>query len=225
MPLPKKVQKADIVHAALKISETEPLDSLTARRLAQELNCSVQPIFYNFATMDELKAAALDTMYQIYLDYMNEGSESAHPYKGMGLAYIRFARDYPSYFKHLFMTRTNHNLETFIAQDTADDKLLQCGAKFSGLSLDTQKQFHLKVAVFTHGLATLVATGTVQITDAEVDALLTHTVHELLVGHKQLTTAEPAQPTKAESTQSTKVEPTQSANTEPAQLTEERKNA
>lgn len=187
MPLPKKVQKADIIHAALKISETEPLDNLTARRLAQELNCSVQPVFYNFATMDELKAAALDTMYQIYLDYMNEGAESEHPYKGMGLAYIRFARDYPSYFKHLFMTRTNHSLETFIDQDAADDKLIQHGMQFSGLDNKSQRQFHLKVVVFTHGLAALVAAGTVQITDAELDALLGSAVRELLAGHKQLT--------------------------------------
>lgn len=194
MPLVKKVQKADIIHAALKIAESEPLDSLTARRLAQELNCSVQPIFYNFATMDDLKAAALDTMYQIYLDYMNEGAESPQPYKGMGLAYIRFARDYPSYFKYLFMTRTNHNLETFIDQDAADDKLIQHGAKFSGLEPEAQRHFHLKVAVFTHGLATLVATGTVQITDAEVNALLSSTVRELLVGHKQLDHSK--QPTK-----------------------------
>ena len=187
MPLPKKVQKADIIHAAIKIAETEPLDNLTARRIAQELNCSVQPIFYNFATMDELKAAALDTMYQIYLDYMNEGSKAVQPYKGMGLAYIRFARDYPGYFKNLFMSHTSYSLEAFINQDAADGKLLQHGAQFSGLDPDAQKDFHLKVFVFTHGLATLVATGTVQITDAEVDALLTHTVRELLTGHKQLT--------------------------------------
>lgn len=186
MPLAKKIQKADIVRAALKIAETEPLDSLTARRLAQELNCSVQPIFYNFATMDELKSAALDTMHQIYLDYMNEGAQSPQPYKGMGLAYIRFARDYPSYFKHLFMTRTNHNLEAFIYQDSADANLVRHGAKFSGLDADAQRHFHLKVAIFTHGLATIVATDTVQITDAEVEALLANTVHELLAGHKQL---------------------------------------
>lgn len=186
MPLPKKVQKADIVHVALKIAETEPLDDLTARRLAQELNCSVQPIFYNFTTMDKLKAAALDTMYQIYLDYMSEGSQSPHPYKGMGLAYIRFARDYPSYFKYLFMNRTDHNLETFIDQDVADAALIQRGMEYSGLDRSEQKQFHLKVAIFTHGLATLVATGTVQISDAEIDAILTDTVHELLAGYKTL---------------------------------------
>lgn len=187
MPLVRKIQKADIVHAALKIAETEPLDGLTARRLAQELNCSVQPIFYNFATMDGLKAAALDTMYQIYLDYMREGSESPHPYKSMGLAYIRFARDYPGYFKHLFMTRTSHSLESFLDQDSADAALTQHGMDFSGLDTKAQKHFHLKVFIFTHGLATLVATNTVQITDAEVDALLSNTVRELLAGHKQLT--------------------------------------
>lgn len=186
MITPKKVLKPDIIQAALKLAETESLDSLTARRLAEELNCSVQPIFYNFATMDELKAAALDTMYQIYLDYMAEGSSSELPYKGMGLAYVRFARDYPSYFKNLFMNRTDHNLAAFIDQDVADATMIQHGMKFSGLDKNSQKHFHLKVAVFTHGLATLVATGTVQITDAEVDALLASTVRELLAGHKAL---------------------------------------
>lgn len=46
MPLPKKIKKEDIVKAALEIIKTENLDDLTARRLAEALNCSVQPIFY-----------------------------------------------------------------------------------------------------------------------------------------------------------------------------------
>lgn len=186
MSTPKKVLKPDIIQAALRLAETEPLDSLTARRLAEELNCSVQPIFYNFATMDELKAAALDTMHQLYLDYMIEASGCDKPYKSMGLAYIRFARDYPTYFKNLFMNHTDHNLATFIDQDVADTTIIRHGMQFTGLDKTAQKSFHLKVAIFTHGLATLVATGTVQITDAEADALLTETVHELLAGHKAL---------------------------------------
>lgn len=35
MPLPKKVQKEDIVKAALEIIKTESLDEITARRLAK----------------------------------------------------------------------------------------------------------------------------------------------------------------------------------------------
>lgn len=188
MSIPKKVQKADIVAAALEIAKTEPLDSLTARRLAQELNCSVQPIFYNFANMDELKSAALDTMYQIYLDYMAEGSHDPKPYKGMGLAYIRFARDYPSYFKLIFMNKTNLTPETFIDNDNQGNNILQHGMEFSGLDPASQKHFHLKVWIFTHGLASLVATGTVQITDAEIEKLLETTVREMLAGHKALIT-------------------------------------
>lgn len=186
MSIPKKVQKADIVQAALEILKTEPLDSLTARRLAEELHCSVQPIFYNFATMDDLKSRALDTIHQIFLDYMTEASAAPRPYKSMGLAYIRFARDYPGYFKILFMSHTDHDLDTFTDQDASDDLLLRHGMEFTGLTRDAQKQFHLKVFVFTHGLATLIASDTVQITDAEVDALLAQTVHELLAGHKAL---------------------------------------
>lgn len=193
MPLTKKIQKADIVQAALEILKTEPLDNLTTRRLAEELHCSVQPIFYNFATMDDLKARALDAIHQIYLDYMAEASAAPLPYKSMGLAYIRFARDYPNYFKILFMGQTDHNLETFADQDTADDVMIQHGMEFSGLSRGDQKKFHLKVAIFTHGLAALIANGTAQITDAEADALLAETVHAMLIGHKRLAESQPAE--------------------------------
>lgn len=186
MSTPKKVQKADIVQAALEILKTEPIDSLTARRLAEVLNCSVQPIFYNFATMDELKTRALDTIHQIYLDYMEQGSHDSRPYKGMGLAYIRFARDYPSYFKLLFMNKTDLTPETFIDNDDLQNHILEHGMKFSGLGRNEMKPFHLKVWIFTHGLASLVATDTVQISDAEVDTLLETTVHEILVGHKTI---------------------------------------
>ena len=57
---------------------------------------------------------------------------------------------------------------------------------FTGLDREAQKQFHLKVWIFTHGLASLVASGTARLDDVEVDALLTNTVREMIIGHKTL---------------------------------------
>lgn len=86
MPPVRRIQKEDIIKATLKILKKESLESVNARIIAKELNSSVQPIFYNFENMEELKNVAFQEMYKIYQDYMINGSKEEKSYKGMGLA-------------------------------------------------------------------------------------------------------------------------------------------
>ncbi len=175
----RKIQKADVIQAALTLLEEHSLDDLTVRRLATALDCSVQPIFYNFENMDEVKAVALQSIHELYQSYMLEGAKCPRPYQGMGFAYIRFARDYPNYFKLLFMTKTDLTPETFIDQSDVSDEIIRHGMAMTGFNEAAQRAFHLKVWIFTHGLATLVASGTVQFSDADIERLLTETVQEI----------------------------------------------
>lgn len=180
----RKVQKADIVQAALEILKTEDFSGVTARRLAEMLDCSVQPIYGNFASMDELEQEVLNSIKALYYEYMNVGAHEPLAYKGMGLAYIRFARDYPSYFKILFMGETRLSANSFIEQDSVGERVIERGMEMTGFSYEQQKQVHLKVWIFTHGLATLVATSTVQFDDREIEHLLAESVRELITGIK-----------------------------------------
>lgn len=54
--------------------------------------------------------------------------------------------------------------------------------RMTGFDPETQRQFHLKVWIFTHGLATLVATQTIEISDQEIERLLTETVWAMAIG-------------------------------------------
>lgn len=185
MPPIRKVQKEDIIMTSLEILKTESMDSLNARRIAKELDCSVQPIFYNFENMEDLKNAVFAEMYNIYREYMIKGSKEEKSYKGMGLAYIRFAKDYPNYFKTIFMNKTDLTPDLFIDNDDLGNDIIKYGMEFSGFDYDKQKDFHLKVWIFTHGLATLVATKTVKISDEEIEKLLEMTVREMITGIKK----------------------------------------
>lgn len=185
MPPVRRIQKEDIIKATLKILKKESLERLNARMIAKELNSSVQPIFYNFENMEELKNVVFEEMYKIYQDYMINGSKEEKSYKGMGLAYIKFAKDYPNYFKIIFMNKTELTTKSFIENDNMKNNVLQEGAKLTGFDLETQKDFHLKVWIFTHGLATLVATKTVNISDDEIEKLLTETVGSMISGIKK----------------------------------------
>ena len=51
---------------------------------------------------------------------------------------------------------------------------------------EQQKVFHLKVWVFTHGIASLVATDTVEFTEIEIMELLASTTREMLMGFKHI---------------------------------------
>lgn len=186
MPPVRKISKEDIIQAALEILKSEELDSLNARKLASDLNSSVQPIFYNFKNMEELKKRIVQEMYQIYMSMMNKGKSHEKPYKGMGLAYIEFARIYPNYFKILFMSKYDETPESFVFNDSKGNDVIAMGQKLTGFSEEKMRKFHVKVWIFTHGLACMVATNTVKLSNSEIDELLESTVKAMIIGEKEL---------------------------------------
>lgn len=185
MPPIRKVQKEDIIKVAYEIVKEEGFKALNSRRIAKELNCSVQPIFHNFTSMEELEKKVYEQIYLKYKEYMTKDSSSDKAYKKMGLSYIQFAKDYPEFFKVLFMKRTSLEAKDFIMADAIGDDVIKAGQKLSHLSYEEQKEFHVKVWIFTHGIACLVATNTVEFSIPELDRLLEQTVREMLIGYKK----------------------------------------
>ena len=114
----------------------------------------------------------------------NQGKISEKVYKKIGMSYIQFAKDFPEFFKILFMQQTNQKVEYFMRTDTMYDQIIQAGQKMTHLSYEEQEKFHIKVWIFTHGIACLVATNTVQLSEQEIADLLGTTVMEMMLGRK-----------------------------------------
>ena len=98
---------------------------------------------------------------------------------------MKFAKDYPEFFKILFMQKTEMNSDNYEQIDHLGDKTIKIGQKFTGLSFEEQKEFHLKVWIFTHGIATLIVTGTIKLNDNEIDELIGSSVRQMLIGYKK----------------------------------------
>lgn len=180
MPPLRKFKKEDIIQTAYEIVKEEGMESINSRRIAKELNCSVQPIFHNFSTMEELYQAIYEKIAQTYQTYMMKALDSVTPYKSFGLSYIAFAKQYPEFFRILFMQKTDLKADNYIMADKISDTIIKSGQNFTGLSYEEQKKFHIKVWIFTHGIACLVATHTVQFDEEEINHILSSTVKELL---------------------------------------------
>lgn len=183
MPPIKKYDRESIINIALEIAKNEGFDKINARRIARELNSSVNPIFNNFKNMDELKKEVYIRIYELYKEYMLRDINEEKAYKKMGLNYIRYAKDYPLFFKLIFMQSTNLNAADFIMADEIGDNVIKKGQLLTGLNYEEQKKFHIKVWIFTHGIASLVASGTIKFSDEEIAGLLENTVREMLEGY------------------------------------------
>lgn len=184
MPRNIVFKKEDVLNTAYKLVEKEGFEGINARRIASELNSSVHPIFKHFKDMEELKKAVYEKIYRKYQEYMSVNENEEHAYKKMGLSYIKFAKDHPEFFKIIFMQKTNLNAENFVMADKIGDDVIKKGQILTGLSFEEQKKFHVKVWIFTHGIACLVATKTVEFSDEEISKLLGNTVLEMLKGFK-----------------------------------------
>ena len=55
MPPKRKVTKEEIVKTAVELVRERGAEAVNARAIATVLDCSTQPIFSNFRTMEELK--------------------------------------------------------------------------------------------------------------------------------------------------------------------------
>ncbi len=59
MPPRVKITKKDIIKTAVELVKANGAQGINARAIAASMNCSTQPVFSNFRTMEELEKATL----------------------------------------------------------------------------------------------------------------------------------------------------------------------
>ena len=160
MPPKVKVTKEDIIAASIEMVREKGTDVLNARAIAAHMGCSTQPIFSNYACMDELKLDVLNHAYGIYMNFLKRETQSNQypPYKAAGMGYIRFAKEEKELFKLLFMRDRS---EEKIADEIDESArmsivLIQENMK---LSYEEATRFHLGMWIYIHGIASLLVTS------------------------------------------------------------------
>lgn len=173
MPPKVKLSREDIIDTAISIIRGSGASALNARTIAAALNCSTQPVFSNFATMEELRIAALEKANEICCDYLNREIESgAYPtYKASGMGYIRFAKEEKELFKFLYMR--DRSKENDVKELKFGQEIETIVQDSTGLETSQMKVFHLEMWAYVHGIATMFATDFVDLDWELVSRMLT----------------------------------------------------
>lgn len=181
MPPRIVVNRENIKKEAFKIIKTSGIENLTARNIAKNLKCSTQPIYRAYENMDALKKELFTYIRQYFLKYINSYEKVENKFLNKGLGYIDFAKNKPNLFKALYLTE---NLDIdFNKEDTIDlsegiDQMKNM-IIFSHLSETELKDIMIKLWIFTHGLATMVMSPSLNITDEKIIEMLTEVLIKL----------------------------------------------
>ena len=182
MSKPTKITKELILEKAFEIAKTQGIEKVSNREIAKKLNSSIRPIYYQFKNSEELYNELLIKMEEYFYRFLLDNTiENIPKYKQVGINYIKFAKCETNIFKTLFMRKTNLVVENFIKQ-TKEFKEVEKLIKIStNLKYEEIKKFHVKMWIFTHGLATLVANNTINLTDNQITELLSYEFQALML--------------------------------------------
>lgn len=184
MPPKTKITKDDIITASLDLTRNNGFEAINARSIASALNCSTQPIFSNFSSMEELESEVFRAAYSHYLGFINAELESGkYPaYKAYGMAYIRFAKEEKELFKLLFMC-DRAGKDSIPTSDF--DNSVEMIMKANGFTKERATLIHLEMWCCVHGIGTMFATSFLPLEWELVENILSDVYMGILARHKE----------------------------------------
>ena len=182
MPPKVKVTKDDIVKTALALVREQGAEALNARAVAAALNCSTQPVFSNFASMEELRSATVNAAYECYLEFLRREAERGEypPYKAFGMAYVRFADEEKNLFQLLFMRNRRGEAPAPSPDFEASVALISAA---NGISREKAELLHLEMWTCVHGIGTMLATSFLALDRELISGILTDVYQGLRSRH------------------------------------------
>lgn len=177
MPPRAKVTREEIVQGAAELVREKGAAALTAKALAQQLLCSTQPIFWVFGNMENVRAAVREAALARFGEYLREPQEGASAYLSVGLNYIRFAGEEREFFKLLFMSEDKSDI---LAAHEEMPYVLDVIGRTEHISGEDARRVYEEMWMLSHGIATMIATGTAQFTDERIRRIL-HDVYSGIV--------------------------------------------
>lgn len=179
-----QISKEMILQAALEMIIRDGYSTINIKTLSKEIGCSTQPLVWHFENMAGLRKA----LAEYALNYANEKmrpctQNGMEAFAGIGMAYINLAFDEPNLFKYLYMSgESGIQAGGFEVLVNADENAAIVGQIADHLKLPKENvsRFFQNTMIYTHGLASFIASGIITSSKEEVAAMVKQTASTFL---------------------------------------------
>lgn len=169
-----KFTKKEMIEAAMQVVRDKGIGGLTAKTMADELGTSTQPVFTAFGSMDTVKQEVYASAVRVYDSYTDAGLKEKIPFFGVGMQYIRFAREEPELYRLLFLTKTQDQEYSAMKSMQHLQKLIRPTlVNIYHITAGEADLYFRDLWFVVHSLSTLVVTGDCPYSDREIGQILT----------------------------------------------------
>ena len=179
MPRTKQIEKQDILGAAAEVVRQKGEQALTVRNIAAQLGCSTQPLYYEFANIDQLRAELLPYVREHYLQFRCSN------YKAFGRHFLNFARQEKELFRFVYLRRRNPGEK--LLDDVNCEETARLLAKNLEMPAQTARAMHRQMQFRCYGLGVMLATCYCEMTQEEIERELTEFYCMILRHYKGIT--------------------------------------
>lgn len=183
MPPKPKINKEEIIKCSMLLLREKGIESINARSIAKELNCSTKPLFTVFNNMKEIKDALFVHADAYMSHYMlNYKTKYHHKLLDIGLAYVHFANEEKNIFRWIYLTDqlSSSSFDEFIFSgdgETIYKRFLDAFGREK--QTDFEKKTYLQLFIYVYGIAVLTATNSILFSDEILVEMLSNMYRKL----------------------------------------------
>jgi AcrR family transcriptional regulator len=171
--------REEMIEKAFQLVRREGFLALTARKLAEELGCSTQPVMYQFPDLNTLKDEVYLRADKYHSEYLNRDDD----FLEIGLRYIQFANEEPHLFRFLFQSgRFDGSSIRQLTHEAVDGSIVEAASRELEMNREETLDAFEVLFAMVHGYASLIANNAMEYDPEALRTALTR-VAEGLVGN------------------------------------------
>lgn len=172
MPRSVQITKEKILTAALDVLIREGYSAVSIKSIARELNCSTQPIAWQFGNMDNMREAlTMEAVTYANKKMMPTSTDCIEAFWQIGYGYINLAFDTPNLFRFVYMGESKNYCRggfNSILTDKGNAVLIDKLYPYLNISREQAEMLFQRMIVYTHGMVSLVVAGVLNCTKEQV---------------------------------------------------------
>lgn len=187
MPPKQKITREMLLQIAMEIVEKDGIDAVTARSVAKAANCSIQPVFSQFATMEELKQATYDYVCQACMKEVLQYEQEPDFFPRVSSWMIDVATSRPHLYQLIYLSnrfRGNQMLEVLTGFES-NRRILEKMEQLYGLPQETCKDVLMRSFLILFGITTMICVNHMEFSKEQVAAMMKQTVSDFVKGGRK----------------------------------------
>ena len=160
--MPKqRITKEMVVDAAFEIARKGGMEQVIVKNIAERLGCSVQPIYSYCTNMEVLRTEVEQRARQFLQEFLEAHSDTQDLFRSTGHAYLQLAKEEPQILR-IFVLQKRANVSSLeeLYQLETNPQVAQRIAADLNISIETAKQLHMHMLIYTIGIGTIFAVTT-----------------------------------------------------------------